>query len=124
RLKLREINGRTFELIYYRRKNIKGSRYSDYVIVPLEEPDSMKTVCRDIFGIKAVVRKNRMLYLLKNARIHIDVVKGLGTFVEFEVIVTQGKRQANRLMKLLIAEFGIKKRAVIAGSYIDLVLSK
>ena len=35
RLKLRSINNRSAELIYYRRPNKKGSRYSDYVILPV-----------------------------------------------------------------------------------------
>jgi predicted adenylyl cyclase CyaB len=124
RLKLREIDGKKFELIYYHRKNLKGSRYSDYIIVPLEEVKPMKILCESLLGVKTVVKKSRILFLYKNARIHIDAVKGLGTFVEFEVLVTQGKRQARRLMDFLILEFGLSEQASVAGSYSDLILKQ
>ncbi len=124
RLKLREINGKRFELIYYMRSNLRGSCYSDYVVVPVEEPKAIKTVCGILFGVKTVVKKSRILFLYKNARIHIDAVRGLGTFIEFEVLVHHGKRQARRLMDFLILEFGISKRRSIAGSYADLLLKQ
>ena len=121
RLKLREINGEKFELIYYSRKDLKGSRYSDYVVVPLKGPEAMKSLCRLMFRVKTIVRKNRIVFLYRNARIHLDAVRGLGTFIEFEVIVTRGKRQARRLMDFLILEFGLSARSSVAGSYADLM---
>lgn len=121
RLKLRAINGNKFELIYYRRGDVKGSRYSDYVVVALREPTSMKNVCSEIFGVKTVVKKKRTLFLYKNARIHVDTVSGLGSFIEFEVLVDQGKRQARSLMNFLVLEFGITKQLIVGGSYADLM---
>jgi predicted adenylyl cyclase CyaB len=122
RLKLRQINGAHSELIYYRRKNGKGVRYSDFLVVPLKSVQPMSDVCKAIFGVKAIVRKRRLLFLYKNARIHIDSVQRLGTFVEFEVIVNRGKKQAERLMSLLISDFQIERKAMIGESYCDLLL--
>jgi predicted adenylyl cyclase CyaB len=122
RLKVREINGEDFELIWYMRENVKGSRYSDFIVVPLEEPKKMKALCRGLFGVRLVVVKHRLLYMYKNARIHIDTVRGLGKFVEFEVIVNRGKNQARQLMDFLIAEFRISKKTIVAESYSDLLL--
>jgi len=51
-------------------------------------------------------------------------VSGLGTFIEFEVLVRHGKRQARRIMDFLILEFGISKHTTIAGSYSDLLLKQ
>ena len=121
RLKLREINGKQFELIYYHRPNAKSSRYSDYTIIKLEDPRAAKSLFRSLFGVSVVVRKNRGLFLYKNARIHIDSVERLGTFMEFEVIVTRGKRQARELMQLLTKEFGISQKMLLGGSYSDLI---
>ena len=124
RLKLREVNGREFELIYYERFNRKGSRFSDYFIVPLQEPAVMRHMCSSLFGVKATVRKHRILFLYKNARIHLDRVKGLGSFIEFEVIVRKGKVQARQLMDFLVLEFGIARKSCIAGSYVDLLSNR
>jgi adenylate cyclase class 2 len=124
RLKLREINGKKFELIYYERANHRGSRYSDYTIVSVDEPAAMKSICISLFGVKLIVRKNRILFLYRNARIHLDRVRDLGTFIEFEVLVKQGQRQARQLMEYLILEFGVSKKSSIAGSYEDLLYKK
>ena len=48
-----------------------------------------------------VVEKKRRLFLYKNSRIHLDEVRGLGTFIEFEVLVKHGKQQAQKLLELL-----------------------
>ncbi len=124
RLKLREIDGKKSELIQYERINRKGRRYSDFVIVPLEKPTAMKVLCKLLLGVKAVVRKRRILFLYKNARIHVDSVKGLGSFVEIEVLVKRGKEQAQHLMDHLVLEFGISRQSSIAGSYVDLLSKK
>ena len=124
RLKLREINDKKFELIYYVRANQRGSRYSDYTVVPVEQPGPTKPVCSSIFGVNVVVRKSRTLFLYRNARIHLDRVRGLGTFIEFEVLVGRGRKQAAQLMDYLVREFGISRRSGIAGSYEDLLSLK
>jgi len=36
-------------------------------------------------GIKGVVRKRRMLYMIGQTRVHVDQVEGLGDFMELEV---------------------------------------
>jgi adenylate cyclase, class 2 len=124
RLKLREIDGEKSELIYYERANAKRSRYSDYRIVPLTEPRSARDAFRRLFGISVVVRKKRTLFLYQNARIHIDSVQRLGTFIEFEVVVNRGKKQARALMQFLRKEFRIDPASLVAGSYSDMLRRK
>ena len=43
-----------------------------------------------MFGVSVSVRKQREVWLYQNARIHLDRVRGLGDFVEIEVVVHQG----------------------------------
>ena len=124
RLKLREINSRKFELIHYARANRPGDRYSNYTIVPLREPHTVKKVLTKLFGQKVVVRKRRLLYLFNNARIHLDLVMGLGFFIEFEVLVTKGKAQAESFMRTLRKEFSLLPSQIVAGSYSDLLFQK
>ncbi|MGB2867964.1 MAG: class IV adenylate cyclase [Bacteroidota bacterium] len=123
RLKLREFREGTAELIFYTRPNKKGGRISDYSVVPLRSPAEMKQLLGRIYKVKEVVRKQRTLYLFKNARIHLDRVDGLGQFIEFEVVVSRGKKQAQKLFEFLREEFGIGQRT-IAGSYSDLMKSR
>ncbi|MGH2569470.1 MAG: class IV adenylate cyclase [Bacteroidota bacterium] len=124
RLKLRETNRSRFELIYYQRPNKKSGRYSDFTIVLLPSAQAMKQVCTALFGKDVVVHKTRRLYLFRNARIHIDMVRGLGAFLEFEVLVTKGKRQAQALLAELIDVFKIPRRSFVGVSYSDLLRKK
>jgi predicted adenylyl cyclase CyaB len=69
------------------------------------------------------VRKRRELYIFRDARIHIDDVEGLGTFVEFEV--TGGETPASvATMRELRSSFGIGEESVIKVSYSDMILEK
>ena len=124
RLKLREIDEKQLELIYYRRQNARGSRYSDYTVLELQKKEAAKRVLNSLFETMVVVKKKRDLYLYKNSRIHIDSVAGLGEFVEFEVLVVRGKRQAQQLMSVLRSKFGIDSSSMIAGSYSDMLLKR
>ncbi len=63
-------------------------------------------------------------FSIENSRIHIDSVKGLGEFVEFEVVVNRGKAQARKLMQSLMRVFEIETKSLIAGSYSDMPLRK
>jgi predicted adenylyl cyclase CyaB len=74
-----------------------------------------------MFGVSVCVRKQREVWLYQNARIHVDRVSGLGPFVEIEVVVTKGMRQAQRVMARLRATLGIEPARVIGHSYADLL---
>ena len=124
RLKLREINGNKLELIYYRRANSRGSRYSDYTVLELHKKEAAKRVFNSLFETMVIVKKKRELFLYKNSRIHIDTVAGLGGFIEFEVLVVRGKKQAQQLMLFLREKFGIDSSMLIAGSYSDMLLKR
>jgi predicted adenylyl cyclase CyaB len=124
RLKLREINRKQRELIFYRRENARKNRYSNYSVLQLPADDSSKRLLRSVFKVSVVVKKKRELYLYKNSRIHVDSVERLGGFVEFEVLVVHGNRQAQALMAFLRGKFGIGPSSLIAGSYSDMILEK
>jgi adenylate cyclase, class 2 len=124
RLKLRIINHRLAELILYSRPDKKGSRYSDYVVLPVIDAVRTQSLCRKAFNKTVEVVKKRRLFLYKNSRIHLDDVRGLGTFIEFEVLVTKGKRQAQQLMSFLLAEFSISHSSIISGSYSDMLIRR
>jgi len=124
RLKLRIFNDRSAELIFYRRPNKKGSRYSEYYILPSTQPILLDEFFAKAFGRIVIVQKERHLFLYKNARIHLDKVRGLGTFIEFEVLVKKGKPQARHLFDFLFKTFSIKQSGICASSYADLLLRR
>lgn len=121
RLKLRQM-GRRSELIAYERPNTAGSRYSRYHVFPIKRARSLRRMLEAVLDVRAVVHKQRTVYLFKNCRIHVDRVRGLGSFLEFEVIVSHGRTQARGLMRAMIRHFGIEQRAIVGRSYCDLLI--
>ncbi len=122
RLKLREFEKDKAELIFYTRKEKVGPRLSAYTILSISDAKKTKEFLKKAFGVSVIVRKTRHVYYYKEeARIHIDKVKGLGMFIEFEVFCEGGKKNAAVLYNNLVKIFEIKKKDIIRYSYADLI---
>ena len=125
RLKLRESNGKS-ALIYYDRKDSLGPSQSDIAISFTENPDTLKSVLSKSLGIRGVVNKERILYKYTQTRIHLDYVKGLGKFIELEVVLKPGQtlKDGETIANKLMVEFDIQKNDLIDVAYIDLIEGK
>lgn len=127
RLKFREINGSDkVTLIYYEREDIAGPKKSDVSIVEIQRPLALyiKRLLDKALGVKAVVDKLREVYRYQGIQIHLDTVKELGTFVEFEKDTPKGKRDVDRgcrILRGLMEKIGIRERNLERQSYCDLV---
>ncbi|KAF5301433.1 hypothetical protein FQA39_LY02162 [Lamprigera yunnana] len=127
RFKLRKFESGNSELIYYNRLDVEGPKLSTYKKLDIDkrDTDDFHTIMSDALGIVGAVEKVRHLFLVSQTRIHVDIVKGLGNFVELEVVlapeqtVHEGERIAYSLMELL----DIRKNDLISGAYQDLMNS-
>lgn len=123
RLKLREIVGVKAELIWYDRSDDARSRKSDYRVVPVPDTQELKAALAAGLGVRGEVRKRRRVLLWQNVRIHLDEVKGLGTFVEFEAVMTPGEAEPTAHARLaeLCRVLGIGSGDHLKESYADLM---
>lgn len=113
-LKLREVVGDSdsvqAELIGYRRSaESSEARPSDYHIVKIDQPEALKAALDSTLGQIGVVEKQRVLWIWKQTRIHLDEVTGLGSFVELETVLrdideSQGREQMQQCLALLKLE--------------------
>jgi predicted adenylyl cyclase CyaB len=125
RLKLRVVGGRRDgELIAYVRPDRAAARTSEFQRMPTPDAAGTRRLLDRMFGLRACVRKQREVWLYRNARIHLDKVEGLGCFVEIEVVVTDGMKQARALMKELTAALGIGRDDLLARSYGELIVRR
>jgi len=127
RLKLREIEGKgEAELIYYEREETLWPKRSKVFILRIRKPETFKVFFEKVLEKKAIVDKKREIYRYKGTQIHLDTVKGLGNFIEFER-KTKGSAEAfnkdKRVSEELMKNFGIEERNLIKGSYGDLLSS-
>ena len=121
RLKLRDEGKKGAYLIYYERGEKSTQRWSTYYTHTVTDTKTFKQLFGLCLGVRLVVDKKRALYLYKNARIHLDNVRGLGTFMEIEVVVKKGEAQAQKLMDELLSHLHIPKKDFIKQSYSDLL---
>jgi len=124
RLKLRECSPGNNELIHYHRADVADTKASEYSIVLVDA--AIKEQLTQALGLLIVVDKVRGLWLWKNVRIHLDTVEGLGTFIEFEAVLSDEHDDADGHQKLnwLQKEFNILQEHIIDVSYSDMMLAK
>jgi adenylate cyclase, class 2 len=122
RVKLRELDRVSFELIRYDRPETAGVRTSDYTVTRLTASDPELAAWRARLALRTVV-KERELLLLDNVRIHLDRVESLGDFLELEAVVdeTHDETACRAAVDRLLAEFGVERDALVRASYADLL---
>ena len=126
RLKLRLLAKDRGQLIYYERPDSDAPKRSDYFIYSSANPAELRHVLERGLGLRGVVRKTRYLYMVKNTRIHLDQVEGLGDFMELEVVLgnNQTIEEGQAVALDLMTRLGICKEDLIHGAYMDLLEDK
>ncbi len=122
RLKLRTCGRGAAELIRYDRPETAGVRPSEYELSPVRDAEAAACLVPKTAPI-VVVRKRRRLWLLDNVRIHLDVVEGLGTFLELEAVVDADHDEAacRAAVHRLLPAFGVDEADCVRASYGDLL---
>lgn len=123
RLKIREINNKYFELIFYQRPDRPSSKISNYLLLKMkrDQTEIMKNILREVLGEKSVIKKVRNLWIYKNTRIHIDKVAGLGDFLELETMVRKsGLKYAHKEHNKIIKLLSLSNFKKVSKSYSDL----
>ncbi len=123
RLKLREIVGVRSQLIWYDRADAAETRNSDYRLTPVSHPAELRASLAAACGVRGQVRKVRHVLLWHNVRIHLDQVDGLGTFVEFEAVISPADTEADghRRLAELCRLMSISPDDRLSVSYSDLL---
>ena len=124
RLKLRIINKSEAQLIHYFRPNQTDNKISSYQILKLPSATDSILFFDKLFKRWKTVEKTREVFLYKNARIHLDKVEGLGSFIEFEVVIETPFPTSDdlKLFDYLKSHFKIHPSQEIAYSYSDMIV--
>jgi adenylate cyclase class 2 len=124
RLKLRTVKGEDkAELIYYERENIAGPKSDDAFILGVQEPEDLKKILKKILAPRVVVEKVREIYQLKGTQIHLDTVKKLGKYIEFERQTSddpKSVKKAQQILEKLMKKLEINPNNLETLSYSDL----
>ncbi len=123
RLKLRTFSEDRGELIFYKRADESGPKECFYLISETSEPSSLREALNLAYGTTGGVQKRRMLYFVGRTRIHLDRVKGLGNFLELEVVLADSETSDDGFeeAKAILCRLGVKDTQLLEGAYVDLL---
>jgi adenylate cyclase class IV len=123
RLKLREFADGSAELIQYERPDTAAAKLSDYERVAVRDAAAMRALLQRALGVIGRVRKQRLLLLVGQTRIHLDRVDPLGDFIELEVVLREEQSPADgiAIADALMHELGLARAERISGAYLDLL---
>ena len=122
RMKMRVLSPHHGQLVYYQRQDITGPKRSDYQIFETDAPAGLKTILAQAYRVRGIIDKTRYLYKVGQTRIHLDVVKGLGNFMELEVVLQPGQTDAEgqAIAQSLMEALGIAAEDLVDSAYMDL----
>jgi adenylate cyclase class IV len=127
RLKLRQLAPHHGELIFYQRPDQPGPKLSNYTLTITDRPESLRDTLAQALGVCGEVRKRRLAFLSSRfggqTRIHLDEVKGLGNFMELEVVLQPGQspEDGERIAAEFRAALDIREEDLIDCAYVDLI---
>jgi adenylate cyclase class 2 len=125
RLKLREVKGvNTLELIYYERENIAGPKSDEAFTLRVQEPQELKKILRKILTPLTIVEKVREIYQFNGTQIHLDAVKKLGKFIEFERPISDDQQNLEKdrlILEKLMKKLKIDPKNLESLSYSDIL---
>ena len=123
KLKLRLVENQPGDLIFYNRPHDKNATISNYFIYSSQDPEKLLHFLQNMYVQDKSVQKTRTLYMYENVRIHLDDVKNLGSFIEFEALMTDQYDQNQCLETLLFLEreFKIQENLKIEQGYYELL---
>jgi adenylate cyclase class IV len=123
RLKPRRLSADRGELIHHDRPDRAGPKQSVYSVVPTGRPDALRGLLARALGLRGEARKRRRLCRAGGARVHLDKVEGLGTFLGVEVVLQAGQPAAEgeRLADELRRRLDVGAEEMIDFAHVDLL---
>ncbi len=125
RLKLR-LGNIEKSLIFYKRVNTYNAKESIYHLFKSENLKEIHPLLLKALDLLVTVDKHREIYYIQNAKIHLDEVKGLGSFLEVEIVddLPHDKAFASLHEQCLFYQnlFMVKEEDLIDRSYSDMIL--
>jgi len=124
---LRQVAHGRGELIYYQRPDQQGPKLSEYSITPISTPALLCETLAQALGVSGELRKRRWMFHANewhsHTRIHFDEVKGLGRFIELEVVLAPGQppEEGEKIARRFRGALDIRDEDLIDCAYVDLM---
>ena len=89
--------------------------------MPVADAGLLAAALTAALGVRGQVRKRRAVHHWHNVRIHLDEVEGLGTFLEFEAVLSAGEDERASEERLRRLDEALRPGPDVAVGYADLL---
>jgi predicted adenylyl cyclase CyaB len=114
-------SGTEFRLTY--KGVVESSRVKAREEVEIPLPDGRLLEVFRKLGFQTIrVAKRRRVYARGELRVFLDVVEGLGSFAEFEMVNPESEEVLLREVRAVLRDLGLEGRPLIVESYLELLL--
>ena len=111
-------------MIYYNRHKPEDGPGSvcEYEIYRTGDPEPLKHLLTSALQVDVEVKKTRQVFWIRNVKINVDEVVGLGSFIEFEAQADRlGLQAARRRVAELMDILGVTSKDLVYKSYSDMI---
>jgi adenylate cyclase class 2 len=104
----------------YKASTGRMGRYEEYE-TNIKDPKTIETILlKSKFNNIINVTKSRTTYKLGNCKINLDTVKGLGNFIEIEII---SDSQKHKELARIVKEMNLNKAKIVRQGYVSIMLA-
>ena len=121
------ISDKNSYLTYKGAKVDSSTKTREELELAIPEPDKLNAILKKIgFSPVMTVKKTRKKYILDEIKISIDMVEGLGNFIEFELDVSEKEhiQSARERLFSLLKRLNIPNEKLERRSYLELLFLK
>lgn len=96
------------------------------VDLPLSEPDALEKLLLENEYVRVVsIKKHRLRYAVDGLEVNLDIVEGLGTFIEIEARGGENERaEIEAMLVKKLVKFGVSDKEIVRKGYVTLMLEK
>ncbi|MCD6084774.1 MAG: class IV adenylate cyclase [Desulfurococcales archaeon] len=115
----------TGELTFKGRRMYPDVKVREEITVSVNDPEKTVAIFSKL-GFRVIkVEKEREVYILsKDVRICVDTVKGLGKFIEVEIMNPPSKDYFTSSLNDILAKLSLKGKEIIVKSYLEMLLGR
>ena len=121
------ISDKNSYLTYKGAKVDSSTKTREELELAIPEPDKLNTILKKIgFSPVMTVKKTRKKYILDEIKISIDMVEGLGNFIELELEISEKEhiQSARERLFSLLKRLNIPNEKLERRSYLELLILK
>ncbi len=113
-------------MIFSSQSDVAGTKQANGEIASVADAAMLRSLLRLALSESVVVEKTRLVNLIAQTWAHLDALRGIGGFLELEVVLQEGRSptEAHAITSDLMQRLGIKETDLISAAYANMLIER